>query len=358
MRRIKLVVSDLHLGKGVIDEHGHLNVYEDFREDDKFVEFLNHYGGRRHFHDEVELIINGDFFELLVVDAYDQITNRETEQTALWKMHRIFAGHPAVFDALWTFSARPNNKVTFLIGNHDASLLWSSVQKLVKERIGPQTEIIETPQYDIGPIHIEHGNHYEWLHAYNPRNFAYLNERGERVFRMPWGSVFVVEYLSPIKKSRPYVDKVRPFSMYMKYAFVNDHVFFWRLVIESVRFWLRNRFSRDPVRRREFALNPRRMMRSMSHDSMDSAALHILENTRFRYVIFGHSHKSQHRRHEGYGEYINSGTWTENISLVLPDIGRRIRRTYVWIDFTDEDNPVVRLKEWHGSHREEEDVIY
>ena len=41
MKLLRIVVSDLHLGTGV--ERGKRNAYEDFYEDDRFTELLDHY---------------------------------------------------------------------------------------------------------------------------------------------------------------------------------------------------------------------------------------------------------------------------------------------------------------------------
>ncbi|MCZ7585710.1 MAG: metallophosphoesterase [Deltaproteobacteria bacterium] len=354
MRRIKLVFSDFHLGKGRLDEYGRINPLEDFHDDRKLIEFLQYYGEKRFFPDEIELVVNGDFFELLVVDEHDLLRDRETEQTALRKLHRIFEGHKEVFDALVEFNSRPRNSITFLPGNHDSGLLWPKVQEALIERLGPSTRIV-AGAHNIGPVHIAHGNHHEFAHSYNVRNFSYRDARGEHIFRLPMGDLFVKQFLSIIKRDRPYIDKVKPFTMYLKYAFVNDH-FFWSLLFGLARFWLSNRFSRDPVRRREFRLSLNRVRNALTHESMDKAAYNILKSTSYRYVIFGHSHKQVHKRFGAYGEYINTGTWNEVISLQLPHLGQRVERTYVHIDATDEDEPVVRVKRWIGSHQLEEDI--
>ena len=139
------------MGKGRLDESGRINVLEDFHEDGKFIEFLDYYGGRRFFPDEVELVVNGDFFELLVVDEHDLLTNRETEQTALWKIRKVFEGHKKIFDALWTFSARPNNRVIFLTGNHEY-ISHSVVKNNSPGRI--RTAVAGFPRFQIVRLHI------------------------------------------------------------------------------------------------------------------------------------------------------------------------------------------------------------
>ena len=61
-RRLKLVVSDFHLGKGPYREDGSVNVFEDFRQDGKFAQFLDFHREGEWRDAEVELIANGDFF--------------------------------------------------------------------------------------------------------------------------------------------------------------------------------------------------------------------------------------------------------------------------------------------------------
>src|SRR4051794_761153 len=65
--KIKLVVSDFHLSRGKWLPNGRRNPLEDFHQDVKFKEFLEHYSTDAHADFDVELIINGDFFDPLTV---------------------------------------------------------------------------------------------------------------------------------------------------------------------------------------------------------------------------------------------------------------------------------------------------
>ena len=67
-KRIKLVVSDLHLGLGQFLEDGRLNLLEEFYFDDKFAEFLHYYTTGDYADCDVELILNGDIFNFLQTD--------------------------------------------------------------------------------------------------------------------------------------------------------------------------------------------------------------------------------------------------------------------------------------------------
>ncbi len=80
MKLIRLVVSDLHLGTGVPD--GQLNPLEDFFYDDRFAELLEHYDRRCGEHTQIELILNGDIFDLLKVQIAGEWPTEITAEVA------------------------------------------------------------------------------------------------------------------------------------------------------------------------------------------------------------------------------------------------------------------------------------
>ena len=55
---LMLVLSDFHLGKGKFLEDGHINIMEDFDEDEKFAEFLEYYSTGTHYFSDVNIILN------------------------------------------------------------------------------------------------------------------------------------------------------------------------------------------------------------------------------------------------------------------------------------------------------------
>ncbi|MGB8222958.1 MAG: hypothetical protein WCF10_10225, partial [Polyangiales bacterium] len=65
MSLVRLVLSDLHLGTGT--RRGQLNPLEDFIHDDRFAELLSHYDQVVGPDGSIELILNGDIFDLLKV---------------------------------------------------------------------------------------------------------------------------------------------------------------------------------------------------------------------------------------------------------------------------------------------------
>src|ERR1700733_5256218 len=100
MKKLKLVISDLHLGRGRMLEGGATNSLEEFYFGQKLVEFLHYYCNGEYRDAEVELVINGDFLNFLQVDYRGHHLTVITESVSLEKLKNIVKGHPEVFKAL------------------------------------------------------------------------------------------------------------------------------------------------------------------------------------------------------------------------------------------------------------------
>src|SRR5580700_5066430 len=100
VKKIKVVISDLHLGKGRTLADGGTNSLEEFYYSDRLVEFLHYYSSGQFKDYEVELIINGDFLNFLQVDFRGHFLTVLTEGVCLEIMKSIVQGHQRVFDAM------------------------------------------------------------------------------------------------------------------------------------------------------------------------------------------------------------------------------------------------------------------
>jgi hypothetical protein len=89
-----LVVSDLHVGKGRFLNNGQLNILEDFDEDEKFVEFLEHYSSNTNYFADVHLVLNGDILNLIQLDVDGVFTHLWTEGHTVKAVQSIIDGHP------------------------------------------------------------------------------------------------------------------------------------------------------------------------------------------------------------------------------------------------------------------------
>src|SRR3990172_6310094 len=95
-----LVISDLHLSAG-LNVNKRRNFLEDFHYDKELIEFIEYHSSGYYLDREVELIINGDFFDLLAV-PYVKYFDDEfwSENAAMDKLKMIIEAHSGVIEAL------------------------------------------------------------------------------------------------------------------------------------------------------------------------------------------------------------------------------------------------------------------
>jgi UDP-2,3-diacylglucosamine pyrophosphatase LpxH len=128
MRRFGLVLSDLHLGSG--HQRGRINIYDDFKEDDRLSQLLLKHASGEFGDESVHLVLNGDIFDLLKVPVMGTFPDAISERLAKIKLYRCIKGHPQVFAALTRFLENGKNAITYQPGNHDMELHFPGVQRL------------------------------------------------------------------------------------------------------------------------------------------------------------------------------------------------------------------------------------
>lgn len=366
MKRIKVVVSDFHLGKGPFLRDGTPNILEDFRFGRKFVEFLNYYSSGEWAEAEVELIINGDFLNLLQVDYLGIHTYLITEKMVVHTLRSIIAGHPFVFEALRNFAATPRHSIAYVIGNHDVGMLWDGPRRLLRECVGDNLRFYDT-YYDFEGVRVEHGHLHEAINATDPQRFFVQDpDYPEPVLNLPWASLFVTTFLPKIKKERPFVDKVKPFTAYIRWALIHDFWFMLRMAVFSLSSMLRMWSLARKHKLIDFGVTWQRLMGSAIYPSFVREARKILrDNTHLNAIIFGHTHVLRYRQWGGGKEYFNTGTWNEVTSFDIADFGLQTMLTYAFIEMpasnenaaATDARPRIRLKEWKGQWTPEIDAV-
>lgn len=356
MKKIKLVVSDLHLGAGRILEDGRLNLLEEFYFDERFAEFLHFYTAGAWADHQVELILNGDIFNFLQTDYHGHYLTVITEGVTLDQIQRIVRGHAVFFQALREFVAK-GNEVTFVVGNHDQGLLWPAVRSYLNEVIGVNVRYKNIVYYFDG-VHIEHGNMHEAANRMDPRKFFLKKDLPEPILNLPFGSFFFVEFVMKLKQSHPHVDKVRPFRSMLRWNIIFQTMFTIKAHLNLIVYFFKSVFSPDPRRIWRFRRLLKIFLESAIFPDLSDSARRILKDERVNIVIFGHTHVYQYRQFANDKEYFNTGTWTEVTSLDVSTLGRITKLTYVLIEYPEVDGgrPRGRLKEWRGYHRIEDDV--
>ncbi|MBU6375044.1 MAG: metallophosphoesterase, partial [Bdellovibrionales bacterium] len=308
--KIRLVVSDFHLGTGRFFADGSVNILEDFLYDEEFAEFLRFYSSAIYYEREVELVLNGDILNLLQVDDFGVHTHLITERATVRAVERIIKGHPDFFSALRRFASAPRHSVAYIMGNHDAGMLWPGPRKVFERAVGARIQFYDT-HYFFDGVHVEHGQQYEDLCRMDMSRPFVTSGLPEPVLNLPWGSIFVSVWLTKIKLERPHVDKVKPFTLLLRWMLIHDLV--W-----TVKTFLRmGRFLWDTI-----AFRPRYLIlegvkatwgmvkQATIYPSFDHVAAQVLSsNAEARIVIFGHTHVLRYRKIEGGKEYYNEGSW-------------------------------------------------
>jgi len=355
-KSIKLVVSDLHLGCGTITENGQLNFLEEFYFDEKFAEFLHYHTTGKFADYNVELILNGDIFNFLQIDYRGHFLTVITESMTLEILKRIVQGHPLFFQALKEFAAKEGNVITYVVGNHDQGMLWPAARDYLNEILGNSVRF-RSLVYFFDGVHIEHGHMHEAANRLDPRKFFLKRNLPEPILNLPLGSHFFVEVVLKIKHDYPHVDKIRPFSRMVRWAFFNEPWLtikgFWSFAL----YFIRSAFAKDARRAFPFKQIVQVFVESAVFPDLSESARRILNDDRVHTVCFGHSHVYQYRQWGPEREYFNTGTWTDLTSLDIASLGKITKLTYVLFEYSEDGTrPRGRLKEWRGYHRIEEDV--
>lgn len=355
-KKIKVVISDLHLGKGRVLENGGTNSLEEFYYGEKLIEFIDFYSSGTYRECDVELIINGDFLNFLQVDYRGHFLTVITETIALDVLKSIVKGHPGVFKALASFASKPGNSVTYVVGNHDQAMLWPACRNYLNNIIGSAIKFKNIVYYFDG-VHIEHGHMHEAANRVDPKKFFLKKDLAEPILNLPFGSHFFVDLVLKIKENYPHVDKIRPFSKMVRWALINETKIMLSSFFKLSWYFIKTIFVKDPRRNWPFKRILQVMFESAIFPDLSESAKKILNDERVHTVIFGHTHVYQYRQWSSDKEYFNTGTWTEITSLDIVSLGKITKLTYVLLEYPEDGGrPRGRLKEWRGYHRIEEDV--
>lgn len=364
--KIKLVISDFHLSRGKWLKDGRRNPLEDFYQDDRFEEFLDYYSGGQYGNTDVELIINGDFFDPLAViplpgpDGKSPLLEypAEVEQAAaVSKFKSILEAHPVTMQALRRFLSR-GKKIIFRWGNHDVAILWPEVQALLIETLAPpKPEQLEFQQkaFIFDRICVDHGHQYEVLNHFDETNIFIerKTKRGtKRILNLPFGSFFVLGFLNKIKLTRSFINQIQPFRTYLMLSILIDPLFFIVNSLSVAWFFVKMRFITHPMRFARIKKTFLLIFEIFKRPSLEEIAEKILtgqesDSLPYDTIIMGHNHQAATRVFPGNKLYINTGTWIPITSLDFSSLGHRILRTYALIEYIDA-KPRASLKIWHG----------
>lgn len=350
MRRIKLVVSDFHVGTGRRNSDGSLNLMEDFVLEERFIEFLEHHCTGDYTTAEVELILNGDFFNLIQVALDGEVPSDISEDDACRQLRLVLDGHPRLLDALRGFSETPGKILTINVGNHDAQLWFPEAKRLLRERLGEAVRI-NNRSYEFDGVHVEHGDRYEPVHAVDPTLPFLSKGLSQPILNIPWATYFFIHFVRRLKMKRAYIDKVKPFRNYLTWGAIWDFRFFLQTVTRLVLFVLYCvAFGKVGRRRFGFALLGTLLKQTRLSPEQTAARRMLTARRDLRVVIFGHTHNPVYRQWTGGKEYFNTGTWNGVTNLDIEGFGYQVRCTYAYLEWQD-GRWLTSLRIWRGATR-------
>ena len=287
--RLLVVMSDIEMGAG-----GRL---DDFPHSDWLGDVLLAYGQERFDDLEVDLVFNGDTFDLLKTPWRGTHPHHITQEIAAGKLGLIVQAHPGFFDALGEFLAPgpDRRRAWFVVGNHDVDLFFAAAREGIRERIGAPRESVRFPgpEVDIGDVHIEHGSQADGMFVVDPLAPFVMHE-GERILDLPWGTIGLLEMAMRLQPLLYHHDRLRPrevlFDLLPEVKELLRTVAFRYWTRDYWRNWLRHR---DPVKKISWTLFKEIAYRLGTRDfelSISQPYRDRLVQGDHRVIVIGHEH--------------------------------------------------------------------
>lgn len=357
IKKVILVLSDLHLSAGSYFKKKK-NPLEDFHHDGELIDFLTYYSSNYYENFCVELVLNGDIFDLLAVPYVEYFDDEYwSEKAVLEKLKIVLEAHHEIWDSLIKFLEKENKTVKYIFGNHDAEICIPSVLEFLKqqipEKLRDRFQFIENDSGEYSPhsgIVIKHGHEYEMAHNYNRQKSVIQDICGNRYFMPPWGSYYVTRVLNKFKGERSHVNLVRPIKSFIIYGLIYDTLFTLRFIVANfsylimvrVFYWmrlLRNFEKLVEKLKKEFSLF--RDYETLMYEDLKN-------RSDFDTLITGHTHVPGVWHHPDGKMFINTGTWVRmhNLDFSRRDDGNML--TYAYIAIGANNDKQVLLNVWRG----------
>lgn len=362
-----LVVSDLHLSAGRV-VNNRRNFLEDFHYDLELVEFFEYYANHPNLSDvEIEIIINGDFLDFLAV-PYVPFFDDEfwSEEAAMAKLKMMIEAHPKVFRSMDHFLEKENHKIVYIIGNHDAEMVFESLQKqfinTFHEKHRSRVSVLANPDGQYWPVEgvlLMHGHEYEVAHQFDVNHSIIADNTGRKFFIPPWGSYYVTRVINRFKEGRGYVNAVRPVNKFVINGLIYDSLYTLRFLFANLYYLFMVRFvffikqSKNWKQVLERCAQEMQLFKDFENMTEDFVKNH--EN--LRALIVGHTHDATYREYDNGATFINTGTWTKMYYLDFSRMSSGPMLTFAQVDVYEKTeqtkkygNIDVYLNVWKGKN--------
>ncbi len=283
-----------------------------------------------------------------------------TEEMSVQKTKDIIAGHPKVMKALRQFASLEGKTITYLIGNHDADLVFPKVREEIIRTWDPQGEF---PSEKVTIIHdkdrivfkegveIWHGQQLESSNQLDFEAPIVPTESGTRLLNMPWGSIYVLKIINRLKHDREYLDKIRPIKIFIMVGLFTDTLFTLKFCFLSWFYFIKTRIFNErkgPIAglKRTFSIIKEQSL-GYFQDYERPIRRYLDQTTETNTVVVGHTHRPADKTYADGKQYINTGTWTKMIYVDWAGVGLSQRRPFAFIHIHD-GKARCELRQWVG----------
>ncbi len=205
MKQEIIILGDIEMGAGTLTD--------DFIADKPLAKFIKHFAKKSH---PVDLVLNGDTLDFLKCpyfkDGKEVYPRHITDEISLQKTQSMYKAHKPVFKALAEFVKKKNNRLYFIIGNHDHDLTLSIVQKELEKILKSKSNVFFTFNYEHMKVYAEHGQQYDFLNQVN-RSQLYMTHRGKPILNLPWVSFGLMSNFMFIKEKHPFLERIVPYPL-------------------------------------------------------------------------------------------------------------------------------------------------
>jgi UDP-2,3-diacylglucosamine pyrophosphatase LpxH len=240
--RYLVFISDLHLGIGRRNDNT-WHPTEDFRWPKALAGFLDEISRRGA--DRVDLVVVGDFLELWQPPPEIKCIGKSAElgctldeMEALARL--VVAEHADALDSLRAFSARGENRLHLIPGNHDATLRYERVWRPVGQALNADDGRINLVEKGIwtspsGRIVAEHGHQIGAdENRYSTWPDVLRRVDGVDYVIRPWGERFVQRLFNEQEEQYPIIDNLSPESAGIRYRMADRGI--WGSAADVARF--------------------------------------------------------------------------------------------------------------------------
>jgi UDP-2,3-diacylglucosamine pyrophosphatase LpxH len=290
--RLLVILSDIEMGNG--------GPTDDFPHSVFLGELIASYNGPRYRDLPVDLVLNGDTFDLLKTPWQGAFPRHITAEVALGKLAQITAAHPAFFAALRTFLEHPyaERRVHFVVGNHDAELVFPEVQAELR-RLCNQDPRVLFPGFRlaIGRVLIEHGSQADRMFMVDEEQL-FVEYAGERILHISWGAAALLETVIPLRDLLGFHDRLKPRERVLQLVPEISDFLMGRFRSYWLRDFWRGYFgASDPTKELTWPMLKEVLWRFRSHSTevqlQEGLAARLGDSDEYLLYVLGHTHEAR-----------------------------------------------------------------